>query len=92
MLLQGLILNPDSLAATTFGPARFMDPESASALMLAMMMRLDLFYIWSTALIAIGAEVIGRIPRSKAILLAVLVWVVGAIPTVLGALASGAAG
>ena len=92
MLLQGLILNPDSLAATTLGPARFVDPESASALTLAMLMRLDLFYIWSTALIAIGAEVIGRVPRSKAILLAVLVWVVGAIPTLLGALAGGAAG
>src|SRR5690606_22175294 len=68
-LLQGLLLNPESLAATSLGPARFVDPESASAALLANLMRLDLFYIWSTALIALGARVIGRVPTVQAVIL-----------------------
>src|SRR5690606_15531951 len=42
-LLQGLLMNPESLAATSLGPARFLDPEAASAPLLASLMRLDLF-------------------------------------------------
>ena len=88
-LVQGLMLNPESLAATSLGPARFVDPDTASAMLLATLMRLDLFYIWSTALIALGARVIGRVPGAQAIILAVLVWVVGALPTLAGAMFSG---
>lgn len=87
MVLQGLFMNAESLAALTLGPARFLDPDTTSALAMAMLMRLDVFYIWSTVLIAIGAQVIGRVPKAQSYLLAALVWVVGALPSVVGALA-----
>lgn len=80
MLLEGLLLAPQSLAATSIGPARFVNPETTSPFAVAMLMRLDLFYIWSTVLIAIGAQVVGRVPRTQSYILAVIVWIVGAIP------------
>src|SRR5690606_22617871 len=69
LLIQGLLLRPDSLAATSVGPARFLDPSSASAVLLGLLMRLDIFYIWSTVLIAIGAQVIGGVPKAKSYVL-----------------------
>ena len=88
-LVQGLLLNPQSLAATAIGPARFLDPDTTSGALLAFLMRLDVFYIWSTILIAIGAHVIGRVPKAQAYVLAAIIWIVGAIPTVLPALLQG---
>lgn len=88
LLLQGLLMRPDTLAATSVGPARFVDPDTASAALVAFLTRLDVFYIWSTVLIAIGAQVIGRVPRAQSYLLAALVWLIGGLPMVLGALVS----
>lgn len=85
-LLQGIFLDPDSLAAISVGPARFFDPATASPALMAMLMRADTFFIWSTILIAIGAQVIGKVPKAQSYVLAVLVWLVGAIPTVVPAL------
>ena len=86
MLLQGLLGEPRSLAATSVGPARFLDPDTASATLVAILMRLDVFYVWSTILIAIGAQVIGRVPPARSYLLAVIVWAAGALPTLAGAM------
>ena len=80
MLVQGLLLRPDTLAGVSVGPARFLDPDTAPALAMVMLMRLDLFYIWSTVLIAIGAQVIGRVPKTQSYILAAIVWLVGALP------------
>lgn len=88
-LLQGLLLNPPSLAGTSLGPARFLDPDATSPLLMGVLMRLDLFYIWSTVLIAIGAQVIGRVPRGRSYALAALVWVVGGLVPLVGVLARG---
>jgi len=88
-LIQGLLLRPDSLADVSLGPARFLDPDSTSMLVTGLLGRLDVFYIWSTILIAIGAQVLGRVPRVQSYVLAVLVWVVGALPSLMGALAGG---
>lgn len=85
-LVQGLLLEPRSLAETILGPARFFDPDTASPLLMALLMRVDVFYLWSTILIAIGLQVIGKVPRVQSYLAAVLVWLVGAIPGVAGAL------
>jgi hypothetical protein len=89
LLLQGLLFNPPSLAQTSLGPARFFDPDATSAVLMATLMRLDVFYLWSTVLIAIGAQVLGRVPKAQSYLLAALVWVVGGLVPLLGALARG---
>jgi hypothetical protein len=85
-LLQGLMMRAESLAAISLGPARFFDPDTSSAILIGTLMRLDVFYIWSTVLIAIGAQVVGRVPKAQSYLLAALVWIVGGIPTIAGAM------
>jgi ABC-type transport system involved in cytochrome c biogenesis permease component len=47
------------------------------------------FTIWVTVLLAIGLHVVGKIPKQQAAIAAVIVWVVGALPALLGALRGG---
>lgn len=87
--VQGLLMDPASLTGrykVTFGAGRFLDPDTASPMLLALVGRLDVFTIWVTILLAIGLSVTGRIPRSKAAIAAAIVWICGALPGVFGAL------
>jgi hypothetical protein len=89
--VQGLLLDPSALNGRfklSLGVGRFLDPDTTSPLLLAILGRVDLFTIWVTVLLAIGLSVTGRIPRSRAALAAALVWVVGALPQLLSALRS----
>ncbi|MDB4872113.1 MAG: Yip1 protein, partial [Gemmatimonadales bacterium] len=70
-------------------PARFMDPDQASPVLLALLSRVDPFVIWITVLLAIGLHVVGEIPKQQAYISAAIVWVVGALPAVFGALRGG---
>jgi hypothetical protein len=69
----------------TLSAARLFDPESTSPLLLAVASRFDVFVIWATVLLAIGLSVSGKIPRSKAAIAAVIVWILGAVPVIWGA-------
>ena len=89
---QGLIMSPEKLNAINsvgFNLARFMDPDQASPVMIALASRVDLFTIWVTVLLAIGIHVVGKIPKQQAAIVAAITWVVGALPAVLGALRAG---
>ena len=86
---QGLIMSPeslDSMNAVAFNLARFMDPDKASPVMIALASRVDLFTIWVTVLLAIGLHVVGKIPKQQAAIAAGITWLVGALPAVLGGL------
>ncbi len=86
--VQGLLMDPASLDGryrVSLGLGRFLDPNTASPMLLALLGRVDVFTIWVTVLLAIGLAVTGKIPRSKAALAAVIVWIVGALPQVLSA-------
>jgi hypothetical protein len=88
-LVQGFILAPESMTsrfAIGFSPARFMDVDTASPMLLALAERFDLFTIWTTILLAIGFRVVGKLPNGRAYLAATLVWVIGALPALFGAL------
>jgi hypothetical protein len=88
---QGLFMAPEKLTSMNsvgFSPARFMDPDG-SAVMIALLSRVDVFTIWVTVLLAIGLYVVGKIPKQHAAIAAVIVWIVGALPAVLGALRGG---
>ncbi|HET7274881.1 MAG TPA: YIP1 family protein [Longimicrobiaceae bacterium] len=88
-ILQGLILDPfslDSLSAVSIGPARFVDPSAISPVLLVLLGRLDLFIIWSVVLVAIGIHVVGRLPKPQAWVAAGLLWIIGSIPMLMGAL------
>lgn len=90
--VQGLLLDTSALDGRyrlTLGAGRFLDPDTTAPLTLALLGRVDLFTIWVTVLIAIGISVVGRIPRARAFALGVVVWLLGAIPGVFGAVTSG---
>lgn len=89
--VQGLLLDPATLNGRlrlSLGLGRFLDPDTASPIMLALLGRVDVFTIWVTILLAIGLAVTGRIPRSRAAIAGVMMWVIGALPSLLGALRS----
>jgi hypothetical protein len=86
--VQGLLLDPSTFNGRwriSLGPGRFLDPDSSSPMLLALIGRLDVFTIWVTVLLAIGLSVTGKIPRSRAAIAAAIVWVLGAVPLVLQA-------
>jgi hypothetical protein len=85
----GLLFDPPTLAAASIGPAHFLDPSTTPAWVVQMLLRFDVFMIWSTILIAIGLQVVGRVRKGPSFVVAALVWLIGAVPTVLPALLRG---
>ncbi len=75
-----------SATKLTVSPAHFFDVSTTSPVALALLQRFDLFTIWCTILLGIGLAVIGKIPRSKAMLAAVIVWALSSVFPLLGAL------
>jgi hypothetical protein len=84
MTVQGLVMDPATLDGRyrmTLSPARFLDPDTASPVLLAVLGRVDVFAIWVTVLLGIGLSVTGKISRSKAYMAAAIVWLLaGLIP------------
>ena len=89
MILEGILMAPESLAAASFGLARFFDPDTTSPALMAMLGRVEIFALWGALLIAIGLRVAGRVPAGKAYAIAAIVWAVAVIPQLVGALAQG---
>jgi hypothetical protein len=88
-LVQAFAMDPSSLNGqyrVSLSAARFLDPDVASPLVIGLLGRIDLFTIWVTVLLAIGLSVVARIPRQRAAIAAFIVWVIGALPVLLGAL------
>jgi hypothetical protein len=73
-------------ARITVSLGALMDPDKTSPVLLALLTRVDLFTLWQTVLLGIGLQVTGKISKSNAYIAAALVWLIGALPTVLGAL------
>jgi len=89
---QALLLPEEQLTgegSVKLGIARVLDPDTTSGALMALMMRVDVFTLWVTFLIAVGLHVVGKIPMNKALLGAAIVWVIGALPKVLPALVAG---
>lgn len=87
--VQGLALNADrlnGLAKLSLGPARFADPATTNPVVMQMLIRLDLFTIWVTVLLAIGLYVTGRVSKQRAAIAGVMFWIVGMLPALPGAL------
>jgi hypothetical protein len=89
--VQGLLLDPASLNGRfklSLGLGRFLDPDATSPVLLALLGRVDVFTIWVTVLLAIGLSVTGKVPRARAAMAGVLMWIIGALPPLMGALRS----
>lgn len=90
--IQALLLDESqlrSVQSVALGVGRFLDPDRTGAALLAFVGRIELFTIWVTILIAIGIREMGRIPTGQAAIASVVVWFLGALPTVLPALLRG---
>ncbi len=86
---QGLFLSPDKLTSMNsvlLGPARFMDPDHASPIGIALASRIDVFTIWVTVLMGIGIYIVGKLTKQQAIIVAAITWVLGGLPVLFGAL------
>ena len=89
--VQALMLDPAQLNGpfrVSLGLGRFFDPDVASPVLIALVGRMNVFTIWVTVLLAIGLSVTGKIPRQRAAIAAAIVWILGALPTLLQALRS----
>lgn len=90
--VQLLVLPEDSITSRwslTLGPGRFLNPDTANPYLLNIVGRLDFFTLWVTVLLGIGIAVMGKIPRSRAMIAAALMWVIGALPALWQAMRQG---
>jgi len=89
--LIGLLSTPERLngmARLTVGVGALFNPETASPILMALVTRLDVFTIWETILLAIGLQITGKVSKSNSYIVAAIVWLIGALPGLLGALRS----
>lgn len=88
-LLQGSVLDVgryDSIHDVSFSLARFLDQSEASSLAVQLAARVDVFTLWTAALIAIGLHTVTALTRERSWAVALLVWLLGAVPVLAGAL------
>ncbi|HJP59401.1 MAG TPA: YIP1 family protein [Gemmatimonadaceae bacterium] len=86
---QALFMSPDSLNSVNsvaLNLARFMDPDRASPVAIALASRVDVFTIWVTVLLAIGLHVVGKVPKQQAGIAAAIIWLIGGLAAILPAL------
>ncbi|MEX2180960.1 MAG: YIP1 family protein [Gemmatimonadaceae bacterium] len=89
--VQALLLDTSTFAGRysfTLGVGRFLDSSGKQGLY-NLLGRVDLITIWVTILVAIGLVHAAKVPKDKAIIGAVVLWVLGALPA-LWQLATGA--
>ncbi|MDA1081556.1 MAG: YIP1 family protein [Gemmatimonadetes bacterium] len=91
--VQGLLMSDTSAltnpAQLSIGPARFFDPVTTNAALLAILSRADVFLLWTTVLIGVGYIAAGKLSKEKAIAGAVILWVLGGLMPIWGAIRSG---
>jgi hypothetical protein len=87
--IQGLVMDPASLnspLSITLSPARFMDPDTSNQILYQVMGRFDLITIWVTILLGVGLYVTGKVTKSNAVIFAIIMWALGALPVIRQAL------
>jgi hypothetical protein len=88
--IQGLLMDPAKLTSQmsiSLSPARFMDPEATNPLLYQFLGRFDLITIWVTVLLGVGFYVIGKVSKDRAVMFAVVMWLLGALPVLQRAMA-----
>lgn len=86
---QALVIDPaelDHQFSLSLGLGRFLDPDTTAPVLRVLAGRIDVFTIWVTVLLAIGLAVTGKVGRRSAATAGVVMWVIGALPGVAGAL------
>lgn len=91
-LAQGFFLDTDALDSihdVSLSAARFLDQPEASDLVVNMAARVDVFTLWATALIAIGLVTATKLSKGSAWAVAIIVWLLAAVPAVIGVVVRG---
>ena len=86
--LIAMYVDPSTITSqfsVTLGPGRLID-SAAQPVLAAIVGRLDIFTIWVTVLLAVGLHVTGKVPKGKAAIAAIIVWILGALPGLYGAM------
>jgi hypothetical protein len=89
MRVQGTLIDTSSFTSPfsfSIGLGRFLDPDTTSPILLALLGRVDVFTIWVTVLLVIGLAVTGKISRGRAAIAGLIVWLLGALPQLARAL------
>ena len=89
---QALMMDESALtgsSAVSLGVGRFFDPDATNAALMALLIRVDLYTLWITVMIAIGIKVMGKRSNEQAMMAGAIVWLLGAVPTLLPALLRG---
>jgi hypothetical protein len=87
--IQGLLMDPAKLTSQmsiSLSPARFMDPEATNPLLYQFLGRFDLITIWVTVLLGVGFYVTGKVSKERAVIFAIVMWLLGAVPALRQAL------
>jgi hypothetical protein len=87
--LIGIARDPAHLTglySVTAGPGFFLDVSTTSLALVALLVRLDVFTLWMTVLLAIGLHVTGKVPKGQAYIVAAVIWIIGALPGLFNAL------
>ncbi|HXY31008.1 MAG TPA: YIP1 family protein [Gemmatimonadaceae bacterium] len=75
-----------SVFSATLGVGHFLSPDTTSPIALALLGRIEVFILWTTVLLGIGLHVVGKVSMAKAMGVAAIIWVLGALPGILQAL------
>ena len=90
--IQGILLDTGKMTShyqMQLGPARFLDPATTPAWQFGLLGRLDLITLWVTVLFAIGLVYAGKVPKKNLVLAGILMWVLGSVFPLWGALRQG---
>ena len=82
LALQAAMLPEEKLtgfASVSLSPARFVVPTTENITLMALLVRFDLFVLWTTFLLALGLKVTGKLSTDKAIIAGVIMWLLGGI-------------
>lgn len=71
--------------SVTLGVGRFLNPDTQQVL-ISILGRVDLFTLWVTFICAVGLAVMGKITMGRAAVAATIVWALGALFPLIGAL------
>lgn len=89
--VQLLVLPEESITSRwslTLGPGRFLNPDG-NLYLINILGRLDVFTLWITFIMGVGLSVMGKIPKTRAMIAAAIMWVVGALPAIWQAVRQG---
>lgn len=83
LAIQGLLMDPANITSRfsiEIGPGRFFNPGTGTPLLGALYDHVELFALWTVVLIAIGAAVVGKLPKAKAWAFGLAFWIVTMLP------------